>query len=308
MGKQFYYKKNRLQQLRGFYYAAQFNSMSKAAKFMSLNQSAVTLQIQSLERDLDVKLFKRSGKSIQLTEDGEILYKLAIPHVQGIDGIHQRFTEEKKTLNVTTIHIAAHYIAILYLLPKYVAMYQKIYPDVQIKIHNIDEKEALKAMLNNEIDLMLYPTNNISPECNYNQSFSFDVILLMHKDHILAKKKEKDITLEEIANHSFINVDSRLIPTQLIRETIDTYGWSSNIELTNGNGEIIKHLLKENLGITLLSRICLREDDTTLVAKSMRKFFPDVDYCIMTKKGRNIIPAVRDFIEVLDSEYFKKVA
>ena len=58
--KQFYYKKNRLQQLRGFCYAAQMGSMLKCANKMGLTQGAITLQIQSLERDLGIKLFERN--------------------------------------------------------------------------------------------------------------------------------------------------------------------------------------------------------------------------------------------------------
>ena len=66
--KQFYYKRNRIQQLKGFYHSAQTGSISKAAKKMGLTQAAVTLQIQSLERDIGVDLFKREGQKIKLTE------------------------------------------------------------------------------------------------------------------------------------------------------------------------------------------------------------------------------------------------
>ncbi len=87
MLKQFYYKKNRLQQLRGFCCAAQVNSISKAAKMMNLNQSTITLQIQSLERDMKAKLFIRNSKGLKLTEDGDLLYKLALEHLNAIEGI-----------------------------------------------------------------------------------------------------------------------------------------------------------------------------------------------------------------------------
>jgi len=51
ISKQFYYKKNRLQQLKGFYYTVRYGSPSKAAVKMNLVQSSLTMQIQSLERD-----------------------------------------------------------------------------------------------------------------------------------------------------------------------------------------------------------------------------------------------------------------
>ncbi|HVT29672.1 MAG TPA: LysR family transcriptional regulator, partial [Lacipirellulaceae bacterium] len=44
------YKQNRLQQLRGFCYAARAKSISKAAEKMALSQPSVSLQIKALER------------------------------------------------------------------------------------------------------------------------------------------------------------------------------------------------------------------------------------------------------------------
>ncbi len=72
-----YYKQNRVQQLRGFCYAAQAGSVSKAAERLFLSQPSVSLQIQALERELKVTLFERRGPKITLTPDGKTLYDLA---------------------------------------------------------------------------------------------------------------------------------------------------------------------------------------------------------------------------------------
>ena len=47
--KRFYYKQNRLKQLRAFCYATQCNSISKAAERMFLSQPSVSLQVKALE-------------------------------------------------------------------------------------------------------------------------------------------------------------------------------------------------------------------------------------------------------------------
>jgi len=80
-----YYKHNRLQQLRGFCYAAQTGSISKAAERMYLSQPSVSLQIQALERELSVVLFERRGPKIKLTPEGQVLYELALPLVEGLE-------------------------------------------------------------------------------------------------------------------------------------------------------------------------------------------------------------------------------
>ncbi|MFC1659213.1 LysR family transcriptional regulator [Pseudomonadota bacterium] len=58
--KQFYYKKSRLQQYRGFCSLVQLGTTEKASAKMGLTPSAITMQIKSLEEDLNTKLFTRT--------------------------------------------------------------------------------------------------------------------------------------------------------------------------------------------------------------------------------------------------------
>jgi len=113
----FYYKNNRLQQLRGFCYAAQLNNISKAAKHLGLTHSSVSLQIKTLERDLGIKLFDRNGPRLSLTKEGEKLLKLALPHIDGIDkyqgGVQKRTdrTEENRVSYFCQQHYPQFYTA-----------------------------------------------------------------------------------------------------------------------------------------------------------------------------------------------------
>src|SRR5678815_4962918 len=70
----FRYKQNRLQQLRGFCAVVETRSVSKAASRIHLTQPTVSLQVQSLERDLGATLFERRGPRIELTFEGALLY------------------------------------------------------------------------------------------------------------------------------------------------------------------------------------------------------------------------------------------
>lgn len=93
--RNFLYKRNRLQQIKGFYYAARSSSISEAARVMNLTQSTVTLQIQSLERDLGLKLLNRDSKPISLTRDGEEFYKIACPLMHDFESVVEKFVNQK---------------------------------------------------------------------------------------------------------------------------------------------------------------------------------------------------------------------
>ncbi len=103
--KQFYYKKNRLQQLKGFYYTAMEGSVTKAAKKMYLSQSTITLQIQTLERDLKTEVFIKGSRPLKLTGDGELLYDMASEHLKAIDELYEEFLlkkHKKKSLKISS--------------------------------------------------------------------------------------------------------------------------------------------------------------------------------------------------------------
>jgi len=63
--------------LRIFHAAAEAGSFTHAGDQLHMSQSAVSRQVSSLERDLKVALFHRHARGLQLTEQGEMLYRTA---------------------------------------------------------------------------------------------------------------------------------------------------------------------------------------------------------------------------------------
>src|SRR6267142_1511363 len=103
----FRYKQNRLQQLKGFCAVVETRSVSKAANRLNLTQPTVSLQVQSLERDLRAKLFERRGPKIQLTFEGELLYDLALPLVEGLTALDKNFEARRNNVEHGKLAIAA---------------------------------------------------------------------------------------------------------------------------------------------------------------------------------------------------------
>jgi DNA-binding transcriptional LysR family regulator len=59
--------------LQVFCEAAHANNFTLAAKKLNMTQPAVSMQIKTLEDQLQVKLFERHGRSMQVTQAGQAL-------------------------------------------------------------------------------------------------------------------------------------------------------------------------------------------------------------------------------------------
>ena len=124
----FRYKQNRLQQLRGFCAVVEARSISKAAGRLNLAQPTVSLQVQALERELHAKLFERRGPKIELTAEGELLYELARPLVEGLVELDLNFEARRNNVEQGRLAIAAGESTIHYVLPATVQKFAAAHP------------------------------------------------------------------------------------------------------------------------------------------------------------------------------------
>src|SRR5687767_6609082 len=103
----FYYKGNRLKQLRAFCAVARLGSVARGAESLFLSQSSVSLQISALQKELGTLLVERVGRRVQLTREGLMLYELARPALEGLDALERDFRAKLGGGTVRELHIAA---------------------------------------------------------------------------------------------------------------------------------------------------------------------------------------------------------
>ncbi len=289
--------------MKGFYYAVQTGSISGSAKKMGLSQAAITLQIQSLERDLDMKVFKRDGQKIKLTEAGKNLYAQAIYYIQGIDDMFESFIKFTKDKKLNVIDIATNHAGISYILPKYIKKLKESHSAVKFKIRNLSKSECIERLLADEIDMFIYPMNSdeIPSEFEFFPIVKYQPILLTRRDHPLVKKKM--ITLSDIAKYELVRIDQKLITLPAFEELLKAHKIRSTIEFEMSDWEILKKFVKADIGIAMISNIVLEaENDSDLVGRILTDYFPEMTYGILVKKGRKLEGLLKNFINLLMTE------
>jgi DNA-binding transcriptional LysR family regulator len=283
---QFYYKSNRLQQLRGFCCTAQFGNISKAAKYLKLSHASVSVQIKSLERDLGVKLFDRNGPKITLTLEGKKLLKISLPLVNGLDQIEDTFKEQQLEIERTEISIAANMTSLNFILPKVIKKFLLKNQSRFINIHYAEYKEAIELLRSKEIEVAILPKREHKPyptDLSFIPKWKFKPALITRADHPLAKKK--NLTVKEISKYELTlpPEDLRVIPN--LYEIFPSHNIDKRLKVNFHNWETTRKYIEAGIVISISSDVIIEENDQ-LVATSLRHLFDDVvyGYVVVTKR------------------------
>ena len=144
--------------LRAFEATARLLNFSAAAEELSLTQSAISRQIQSLENELGQRLFIRHARTVELTQHGLQLRQAVSQSLLQIDNTVQniRATSARRAIAVTTFASFAS----MWLIPR-LAAFQTSYPDIDIRIHANDKPVELAT---SDIDIAIrYGPANTMP-------------------------------------------------------------------------------------------------------------------------------------------------
>lgn len=296
-----YYKNNRVKQLRAFCYTAQTGSISRAAERLFLSQPSVSLQIQALERELEITLFERRGPKITLTPDGKALYELALPLVDGIDALPARFAERYQTLQSGRLDIAAGESSTLYLIPDLLKNYMDRYPDSPVKLHNLVSADMLSALRNDEVDFAIGSMLDLPDDVAYRAVYSFDTSLILPYGHHLADKER--IELDDLASEELILPPKHLTTWRLVNLVLQQHNIPYEVRLEVGGWEIMKAYVERGFGIGIASNICITGRDE-LVVKPLPSVFPRRTYGVMWRRGRFLSPQAKRFIELMQPGFF----
>lgn len=297
-----YYSRNRLQQLRGFCNSAQTGSISKAAERMSLSQPSVSLQIQALERELGVVLFERRGPAIRLTPEGRNLYELALPIVESIESLPESFAARCGNLESGELDIAAGESTLLYLLPHFVAEFNRQLPDIQFRLHNVTGRDGLAMLRADEVDFAVGSLLDIPDDISYRPVFTYDPMLITARDHPLAEKRK--LTLADISAHGLILPPQHLSTWRTVRLVFQQYDLDFNVRLEAGGWEVVKKYVELGLGISIVTGICLTGSEN-LHAVSLAEYFPRRTYGIVMRRGKFLSPQAKAFIQLMDPDFFQ---
>ncbi|AZN42814.1 LysR family transcriptional regulator [Paenibacillus albus] len=244
-----------IENLEAFVYVNHYGSFNKAADVLYLSQPSVTARIQSLERELDCKLFDRLGKQIVLTEKG----KQFLPYAQQIMQTFQKGKlqiQQRKTIP-HEIRVGATVSVSNYMLPELLPRLKQRYPDIHIKLITATSDELVTKLHNKELDLA-FVRKIVHPTLLSVKFYEDPIRLYVYEDHPFTRKQE--VSIADIGVHPLVFFECGSLDWMRVHRAFDNLAEQPNIEFLVDNSETAKKLVLGRAGICFLPQLCVRQE------------------------------------------------
>jgi DNA-binding transcriptional LysR family regulator len=248
-----------LRHLRYFVAVAEELHFARAAKRLGMAQPPLSRQIKQLETELNVRLFHRADRKVQLTQAGALFLPQAretLMQAERAALIVQRAARgELGLLNIAT----PSSMPFTGILPEMLRAYRQAYPDVQLLLQELGINRQLQGLINGEIDIgfIRLPVTHFPSGIHAHTILREKILVALHEDHPLAARER--ISLASLAHEAFIMYPYDLggglydITTSLCRKA----GFAPRIEQEAKTVPMAVSLAAAGLGVALVPS-CIR--------------------------------------------------
>lgn len=190
-----------LRHLRYFLAVAEQRSFRAAAMQLHISQPPLTRQIRQLEDELDVQLFIRQPRGVELTQAGSVLAVEAANLLTLTEQAFER-TRLAGSGQLGRLDIGIFGSAVLGVIPQLVLRFRERYPNVEVVMHNMDRAAQIQALRERRLDVGFNRFFATEPDLTWNIVRSERMMVALHSGHALADREE--LALSDLAGAPMI--------------------------------------------------------------------------------------------------------
>jgi len=230
---------------------AEHKNFTKAAEKCFVTQPTLSTQIHKLEEELDIIIFDRSKKPLELTEVGLKIINQAKNIVNESDRI-QDIVDQQKGFIGGEFRLGVIPTIMPTLLPMFLKTFIKKYPKVKLKIEELTTQDILTRLKDGHLDAALAATPLESETIKERVLYYEPFVAYIPPNHRLAEKHKIEVADLEIDDMLLLE-DGHCFREGVInlcksfKNQID-----DQFQLESGSIETLIRLSNEGLGMTLL--------------------------------------------------------
>ncbi|WP_077610668.1 LysR family transcriptional regulator [Clostridium sp. Marseille-P2415] len=207
-----------LSQYKIFYEVAKAGNISKAAKELYISQPAISKSISKLEDSLEVALFTRNSRGVQLTEEGKLLYNHAKAAFEAL-GRGEQELKRIKDFHIGHLRIGVSNTLCKYILLPYLKGFIEKYPHIKITIESQSTSHTVSMLEQQQIDL------GVIAEPSNRRPLLFQPIMNIQDTFVATKSYLDNLYLREGRDADLFQTGNILLldKNNMTRKYIDEY-------------------------------------------------------------------------------------
>jgi DNA-binding transcriptional LysR family regulator len=294
-----------LRQLEIFCRIVELKSFSKAADAVFLAQASVSERLANLEEIIGAKLFDRTGRQVNPTKAGELLYKQAT-----------RLLDMKKKVRLEmdnflglrkgSINIGGSTVPGEYILPKILGSFNERYPFLSIRLTVSDTADIERLVLTGDLEIGIIGSRSSHKDIVHHDLWKDELVLAVSAGHRWAKKKQ--ITLSELREENFILREDGSGTRNIIESSFKALGneelqkFTSSVSL--GSSTAVKEGIKTGIGVSIISSRAIETEIQAGILKRIKiKDLPPIlrSFYLITDRKKTPSPACNAMLQFLKS-------
>ncbi|MEH7385949.1 LysR family transcriptional regulator [Bacillus sp. JJ1521] len=237
------------QQLHNFRVLSEVENITKAAKILSLTQSALSKSIARLEEDVGVPLFDRNSRGVSLNAYGHIFLEHANHALQEMADAQEKI---QKMVDPNKGVVSFGFIPSLRpsFVPNLIQQFLKETPNVRFQLSQGVTGEIISKLESTEVDIVFCSPQDRVENISTISIINEELFLVVPKNHPLSNSTL--VNLYEVANEPFVHYHKDLPLRQVIDKFCQQAGFLPKVEIEGSEDEIISGLVAANCGVALI--------------------------------------------------------
>lgn len=292
-----------LKHLRTFVTAVEQSSFTDTGNRLAITQAAVSQHIAALERELGTVLFDRTHRAITVTETGLRLYEYAFRILELVDEAAAAVKGEGLCVQ-GDIRIAASTVPAELVLPRLLARFREIFPQVKESIVVSDSQAATRAVANCDADIGFVGEEIPSQQLEFRSIADDELLMIVSPAHEWAGKQS--VTPRSLVGQPLIVREPGSGSRHCVESALQAKGIDLeqlNLSMEVNSNDAIRAAVEQNAGIAFLSATTVASEleQSRLVQVRVKGVKPKRKLFLVTRRRATLPRAVREFIQFVIS-------
>lgn len=290
-------------QIEAFISVAKLKSFSKAANNIYLSQPTISSHISSLEKELNIQLFDRTSKEVNLTPAGKCFLEYAL------DIINTRNTAINSIGNFNntvcgTLNLSASTTPCNTIVPSLIENFSALYPHIKFNIKEQSSGEIIEAIEDLQCEIGIVGNYITNDKIKCFKLIEDELVVISSPTVIM----EKEVTIDDLMKYKFIMREKNSATRKTFEDKLNEKGLHPerlNVYCEVNSLDTIMQFVKTGIGISIVSKnVCKDYVDNGKIKISTLK---DVKlsrgiYLILNSK-RTLTPTASAFLKLCKEEF-----